>query len=94
MSANYEVKSADWRYEKIVMTSGTCVRLESSLEFAVQVLADRVRDLRAGVHGLESDHVVQMVKDSANTFERAQFELSALLDSLYVANGYEEEVSA
>ena len=89
MSASYSVKVTDWDHEKIVMTSGTGARLESSLEFAVQVLADRVRDLRASVHGLESDHVVQMVKESANTFEKAQFELSALLDSFYVANGYE-----
>jgi hypothetical protein len=89
MSASYEVKVTDWSHEKIVMTSGTGARLESSLEFAVQVLADRVRDLRASAHGLESDHVVQMVRESANTFEKAQFELSALLDSFYVANGYE-----
>jgi hypothetical protein len=89
MSAGYQVRVSDFDHETIVMKDGAGARLESSLEFAVQVLADRVRDLRAGVHGLDSSQIVQMLKDSANTFERAQFELSALLDSLYIANGYE-----
>ena len=89
MSAGYEVIVTDFNHEKIIMKDGAGARLESSLEFAVQVLADRVRDLRAGVHGLDSSQVVQMLTDSANTLERAQYELAALLDSLYIANGYE-----